>query len=125
MATAITKQNLLAPFATVTAGVLDYTMAAGDVTGSTFVCTGRELLMIYNPVGGSTYTVTITSVVDEKNRTGDVATYSMAAGDFVAWTGGLTNSPGWKNTSTGIITVTVSNAAVLLAVLVLPSGYPG
>lgn len=124
MTTAITKQTALAPFATVSAGTLDYTYAAGDVAGSTFTCTGRELLLISNPAGGSTYTVTITSTVDEKNRTGDITSYSMAAGDFVVWTGGLTNSPGWKNSSTGIITVTVSNAAVLLAVIVLPTGYP-
>jgi hypothetical protein len=125
MATVITKQTPLAPFATVTAGTLHYTMAAGDVTGSTFTGTGRELLLIFNPVGGSTYTVTISGVVDEKNRSGAITTYSMTAGSFVVWTGGLTNSPGWKDSSTGLITVTVSNAAVLLAVLVIPAGYPG
>ena len=125
MATALTVQTMLAPFATVTAGALDFTMAAADVTGNTFVCTGRELVVIYNPSGGSTYTVTITSVVDDKNRTGDITTYSMATGDHVVWTGGLTNSAGWKNASTGVITITASNAAVLIAVLRLPAGYPG
>jgi len=125
MATVITKQTALAPFATVTAGLLDYTMAAGDVTGSTFTCTGREILLIENPAGGSTYTVTISGSTDEKNRTGAITAYSMAAGDRVVWMGGLTNSAGWKDSSTGLITVTVSNAAVLLAVIVLPSGYPG
>lgn len=125
MTTAITKQTALAPFATVTAGVLDYTYAAADVTGSTFACTGRELLLIYNPVGGATYTVTITGTTDEKNRSGAISAYSMAAGDYVVWTGGLTNSAGWKDSSTGLITVTANNAAVLLAVIVLPAGYPG
>jgi hypothetical protein len=121
MATALTKQTILTPFATVSAGLLDYTMATADVTGNTFVCTGRELLMVYNPAGGSTYTLTITSTADEKGRTGNITSYSMAAGDFIVWTGGLTLSPGWKDASTGIITVTANNAAVLLAVLVLPT----
>jgi hypothetical protein len=125
MTTAITVQTMKAPFAVLSAGDLDFTLAAGDTAGSTFVGTGRELVVIYNPTGGSTYTVTITSVANDKNRTGTITAYSMAAGDHVAWTGGLTNSPGWKNASTGIITITVSNAAVLIAVLRLPAGYPG
>lgn len=123
MATALTPQTILTPFATVTAGLLDYTMAAADVAGNTFVCTGRELLLVYNPSGGSTYTLTITSAADEDGRTGTITAYSMATGDYVVWTGGLTNSPGWK--SSGVITVTANNTAVLLAVLKLPSGYPG
>jgi hypothetical protein len=125
MATALVVQTLKAPFAVLSAGDLDYTMAAGDVTGNTFVCTGREIVLIYNPVGGSTYTVTITSVANAKNRTGNVAAYSMAAGDFIAWAGGLTSQPGWKNASTGVITLTASNAAVLIAVVRLPAGLPG
>ena len=125
MTTAITVQTMKAPFATLSAGDLDYTLAAGDVAGSTFVGTGREVVMIENPAGGSTYTVTITSVANDKNRTGTITAYSMAAGDRVCWTGGLTNAPGWKNASTGIITITVSNAAVLVAALRLPVGYPG
>jgi hypothetical protein len=125
MATALTVQTLKAPFAVLSAGDLDYTMAAADVAGNTFVCTGREIVLIYNPAGGSTYTVTITSVANAKNRTGTITAYSMAAGDFVAWTGGLTNTPGWKVAGTGVVTLTANNAAVLIAVVRLPAGYPG
>lgn len=124
MATALTVQTPLGAFDAVTAGSLDYTTAAADVTGNTFVCTGREILLVENPAGGSTYTLTISGVVDEKNRTGAITSYSMAAGDRIIWLGGLTNSPGWK-ASTGLITVTANNAAVLLAVIKLPPGLPG
>lgn len=125
MTTAITKQTALAPFATVTAGLLHYTYAAADVTGSTFLCTGREILMVYNPTGGSTYTLTITGTADEKNRSGAITSYSMVTGSYIVWMGALTNSPGWKDATTGLITVTANNAAVLLAVIVLPAGSPG
>jgi len=121
---AIAVQTIKGPFEAITAGVADFVWTAGAVSpGDTFVCTGREILMFWNPAGGSTYTVTVTSQVDEKGRTGDITTYSMAAGDFVALGVGLTNAQGWK-AATGLITMMVSNAAVLVAVLRLPSGFP-
>jgi hypothetical protein len=125
MATALTVQQEKGPFDTITAGLLDITLSAADVTGNTFVCTGREKVYILNPAGGSTYTVTITSQVDEKGRTGDITAYSMAAGKFIVWNGGLTNSPGWKVPATGVITITASNAAVLIGVGRLPTGASG
>jgi hypothetical protein len=124
MATALTVQTALAPFATVSAGLLDYTYAVADVTGNTFPCTGREILLVINPAGGSTYTLTITGSTDEKNRSGAITSYSMAAGDYIIWMGGLTNSSGWKDASTGLITATANNAAVLMAVIRLPVGSP-
>lgn len=121
--TAITVQTILAPFAAVGAGAADFTFAAGTITdGDTFVCTGREILLVNN-TGASPYTVTVTSVEDETNRTEDITTYSLAAGDFAAFGVGLTNSKGWKSTA-GTIRLTVSNASVKVAVLRLPAGYP-
>jgi hypothetical protein len=123
MATALTVQEIKGPFTAIGAGEADYTMAAADVTGNTFQCTGREIIVISNPAGGATYTVTVTSVADEKGRTGNITSYSMAAGDYVVFGVGLTNSQGWKSAA-GLITLTANNAAVLIAVLRLPAGYP-
>jgi hypothetical protein len=120
---AIAPQTIKGPFEAITAGSADFTWTVGNVAGDTFICTGKEVLLFWNPAGGSTYTVTITSVDDEKGRSEDIATYSMAAGDFAAFGVGLTNALGWKNTS-GLVTVTVSNAAVLIAILRMPTGYP-
>lgn len=125
MATALTIQTAKAPFVVTSAGDLDYTYAAADVSGNTFACTGREILLVINPAGGSTYTLTITGQADETGRLGTISAYSMAAGDYIVWMGGLTNSVGWKDASSGLITVTANNAAVLLAVVRLPVGYPG
>ncbi len=120
---ALTVQNVLAPFAAVAAGAADFTFAASSLDGNTFVCTGRELLLVQNSDVGAT-TITVTSVDDEKGRAEDIATYSMAAGDFVAFGAGLTNSKGWKSTA-GLIRVTTSDVDAKLAVLRLPAGYPG
>jgi len=119
----ITTQSMKSPFAAVTAGQITFVWTAGNVGGDTIGITGRELLLVWNS-GASPYTITITSQVDEKNRTGDITTYSLAAGEFAYFTGGLTNAPGWKSPSTNLITITPSNASVKWALLQLPVGYP-
>ena len=121
--TAITVQSILAPFAAVGAGAADFTFAAGTITdGDTFVCTGREILLVQN-ADAAPQTITITSVDDEKGRSEDITTYSMAAGDFAVFGVGLTNSQGWKSTA-GTIRITVSDADMKVAVLRLPTGFP-
>ena len=121
--TPITVQTILAPFAAVGAGTADFTFAAGTITdGDTFVCTGRELLVVQNADAGAV-TITITSVVDDKNRTGDITDYSVGIGEFACFPIGLTNSKGWKST-TGKVRITVSDVDLKVAVLRLPAGYP-
>ncbi len=121
--TAITVQTMLGPYATYGAGLADFTFAAGTITdGNTFVCTGRELLVVQNTDAGAV-TITITSVVDEKNRTGDITTYSVGIGEYACFSIGLTNAKGWKSTA-GLVRITVSDADLKVAVLRLPAGYP-
>jgi len=119
----ISTQTMKAPFDAVTAGGIHFTWTAGNTGGDTVTITGREILLIWNS-GASPYTVTIASQADEKGRTGDISAYSLAAGEFAYFTGGLTNGSGWKNPSTSLLTITPSNAAVKWAVLKLPNGYP-
>jgi hypothetical protein len=122
--TAITVQNILAPFAAVGAGAADFTFAASTLTdGDTFVCTGREILIVTNTEVADAKTITITSVDDEKGRSEDITTYSLAAGDFAVFGVGLTNSQGWK-AAAGTIRITCSAVTVKVAVLRLPAGYP-
>lgn len=117
--TAITVQELLSPFDNVTAGDMDITFAAGDGTaGNSYAVTGKELLLAYND-GTAAKTIDIDSVDDEKNREDDISSYSLAVGDYIAFTGGLTNSKGWKQ-SGGVIHVDVEDSDVLVAVLQLP-----
>lgn len=119
----ITTQTMKLPYDTVTAGSLHFTWTAGNTGGDTVTLTGREIVLMWNS-GASPRTVTITSQVDEKGRTGDITAYALATGEFGCFTGGLTNSPGWRNTSTGLVTITPSHAEVKWAVLKLPAGSP-
>lgn len=119
--TPITMKN---PFDAVTAGLITFAFTAGNTGGDTITITGRELIIVQN-TGVGARTFTIASQVDEKGRTGDITAYSLAAGEFAYFTGGLTNSIGWRNVSTGLLTITPSHAEVKYAVLKLPSGVPG
>lgn len=121
--TVLTVQDILNPWAAYGAGTADFTFAAGTVTdGDTFVCTGRELLIVNNTDVATKY-ITIVATDDETNRAESVTTYSLAAGDFAVFGVGLTNAKGWKS-STGTIRITVEDADVKVAVLRLPAGYP-
>lgn len=121
--TALTVQTIKGPFEAIAANGADFTFAAGTITdGDTFVCTGREILLVKNGTG--TNTITITSVDDEKGRSEDITTYSLATTEHAVFGVGLTNSAGWKSTA-GTIRITVSSVEVSVAVLRLPAGYPG
>lgn len=122
--TAITVQEVSAPFDAISAGSEDFTFAASDnANGNYFVCTGRELIVVENTNVGA-QTITIDSVDDEKGRQEDITTYSLAANDFAVFGVGLTNAKGWKQTS-GQVYIDTSDADVKIAVLRLPAGYPG
>ncbi len=123
-ATVITVQQLLSPFPALalTANSADITFTALTVTeGDTFVCTGREVILISNGTG--TNTLTISSADDAYGRAEDITSYSLAENDFAVFGVGLTNNKGYK-TSAGLIKMTPSSAEVKAAVLRLPAGYP-
>lgn len=115
--TAVTKTPLVGPYPAlpVTATSLDVAFAAADVGNSNqFVASGNDLLLVWNS-GGSPYTFTVNSVADGQNRTGDITTYSVAAGVISAIR--LQNT-GWRQTD-GNIYIAASNAAVKFAVIPL------
>ncbi|HNP80124.1 MAG TPA: hypothetical protein PKN47_01575 [Nitrospira sp.] len=79
---------------TVAANALDVaTFDLDNTNGNVWVGTGRELLVIQNPTAGA-ITVTLTSSADAQNRKGDITTYSLGVGEFMAfWYGNLV---GWN-----------------------------
>jgi hypothetical protein len=114
---------MLAPFAAVGALAAHFTPVAGTITdGNTWVCNGNDLLFFQNSDAGAV-TVTITSVVDEKNRLGTITDYSIGIGEFAMFTVGLTNNLGWQSAAK-TIRITVSDADLKVAVIRLPAGYP-
>jgi len=123
-ATVITVQQLISPFPVtpLTASSADITFTALTVTeGDTFVCTGREVILILNGTG--TNTLTISSADDAYGRAEDITSYSIGAGLFAVFGVGLTNSAGYK-TSAGLIKLTPSSAELTCAVVRLPAGFP-
>jgi hypothetical protein len=120
----ITPITMKTPFEAVSAGGITFAFTAGNTGGDTISITGREIIIIQN-TGIGARTFTIASEVDEKGRSGPITAYSLAAGEFAYFTGGLTNSLGWRNVSTGLLTITPSHAEVKYAVLKLPAGTPG
>lgn len=93
------------------ANSLDVTFTAGDASnGNKTLSNGQLMLMFLNSHATNAYTFTVTSVADpELGRTGDISTYSLAAGKYAIVgpvpTKGFTQSDGY-------IYYTVENAAV-------------
>lgn len=103
---------------TIAADAADFVWTAADVSNSnSATLTGREMLLVQN-TGGSAYTVTVTSVADDLGRTGDITTYSLAAGDFAVF--GPFPMRGWRQSGSKLY-FAGSNAAVKFVVLKVPS----
>lgn len=103
---------------TIAANAADITFVACDATNKEqFLTTGKELLLFRNDNAGA-QTVTITSVADAKlNRTGDITTYSIGAGESAIF--GPFLKEGWMQ-SDGYIYSEASHLDVKVAVLRIP-----
>src|SRR5687768_16823031 len=116
--TVLTKTTALGAFGTYSAGAAAVTMTAADATNfNSFPASANDLIIARNS-GAGARTITISSVADEKRRTGDITTYSIAAGG-VAVFGPFTTQQGWRQ-SDGSIYITAEHAEVLIGVIALP-----
>ncbi len=115
--TALTPKALKTPYSDVSANDLDFAFAAADqANGNAFPFSGREVILLQNS-GVSPATVTLASAPDTYGRTKDIATYSLAAGEFAAfWAGAIT---GWRQ-SDGMFYINASATDIKIAVLRLP-----
>lgn len=115
--TTLTKTTVLGPYPVLqpAADALDLTFAAADVVNKNqFAPSSDDLIIAWNS-GASPYTITITSAMDDKNRTGDITAYSLAAGDIAAF---RVKTSGW-NQADGKVYLEASNASVKFAVIPL------
>ncbi len=90
---------------------------AGFAEGSGFTMTGNDLVIVKNG-NVAQQTVTFTSVADDKNRTGDITTYALGAGEYGVF--GPFKRPGWQQ-SDGKLYMAASAADVEFAVISLPA----
>ena len=119
--TTLTKTTPLgsssAGYAVANAADLTMTACSGSSgsNGNQFVCGGKDLVIAHN-TGGSAYTITISSVADPYGRTGDVATYSLGAGEYGVF--GPFDTTGWRQTD-GYIYLEATNVAVKFGIVAL------
>src|SRR3990167_9541476 len=95
---------------------LDLAMTAADATNKEqVVLTGKQILVWHNTSAATPRTVTITSIADGGHkRSGDVTTYSVAAGEYGAF--GPVEIDGWRQ-SDGNLYFEASHAEVKFGVL--------
>lgn len=96
--TTLTRTTPLGPYPTlpVAALALDVTMAAADTSNLNQILLDGPMIVLVQNTAGVPGTVTLTSSADSLNRTGDIATYTVAAGGISAFKIDQTN--GWKQT---------------------------
>lgn len=82
------------PYAT--AHAADLTMTAADAGSKQLVAHSGKVLIVARNSGAGANTVTITSTVDSDGRTGDIAAYSMGAGEYAVF--GPFDLDGWVQT---------------------------
>lgn len=104
--------TLGAPYAT--ANAADLTMTAADASNKQQVAHSGKILVIARNSGAVARTVTITSTVDYKGRTGDVSAYSIGAGEYAAF--GPFDLDGWVETDWKLY-FEANNAEVFLGVV--------
>ncbi len=108
----------LGPYPTlpVSALALDLTWQAADaVNGNQFsLGQGKYIIHARNVHATTPYTITLTSIADERKRTGDITTYSIAAGKQVAFL--LDQQVGWAQTD-GMFYLTGSNASIEFCII--------
>ncbi len=91
-------------------------VAADPANKNQVTLTGKELLIAFNS-GAAPHTITITSVPDEKNRTGDITAFSIAAGKYYIF--GPVALAGWQQTD-GRLYFEADHAEIKFAIITVP-----
>ena len=117
----LTPQAMIAKYPTlpVTPNAADFTWTtagADFADGAAFTMTGNQVLLVRNDNVGA-QTITIQTVADDFNRTGNITAYSIGAAEFAAFP--ALKLPGWRQ-SDGKYRFAASATDVFFAVLTLP-----
>ena len=108
-------QSAIGPYpGTVGVGALKVNEQAGDVTGSTFKLSGKDLILMRNDHATLPQTVTIASQPDPQKRSADITAYSIPVGETHQFYVG--SILGWADVN-GKITITPESTDVIIAVI--------
>ena len=110
-----TVREVIGPYeAVVSANEADIPFVAAIVADKEQVpLDGKIIVLVRNVDATNPYTVTFTSVADEFGRTGDITTYSLAAGEVAAFE---FEPRGWKQAD-GNLYFEAANVKIEFAVL--------
>lgn len=114
--TTLTRTTPLGPYPTLqpAAGALDITMTAADIVNLNQFLLDGPIIVIAQNTDSVARTITITSTTDPQNRSGDITTYSIAAGGLACIR--IDQYPGWKQ-SDGFLYLQANNALVKLGAI--------
>lgn len=114
--TTLTRTTPLGPYPTlpVAADALDLVMTAADAANDNqFVLDGSVLIVAHN-TGVGARTITLTSKADDRNRTGDVTSYSIGADEYMCFK--VDNTVGWRQ-SDGFMYLDAEHAEVKIGII--------
>jgi hypothetical protein len=116
--TTIAAQTLLGSYpALPITPATDVTEVPADVgNGNDTTIVDNKTIVVAHNINVAAKTVTFTSVADAFNRTGNITSYSIAAGKYKIF--GPFKVAGWSNA--GKLDIDANHADVLLAVITLP-----
>ncbi len=99
----------------------DLTLTTGNSSDGhvATIVDGKTVVLAFNSEAMTARTITISSVADSLSRKGDITAYSITAQTVSTF--GPFKQSGWNQSSPAGLYIDVSNAAVLLAVITLPS----
>lgn len=114
--TTLTRTSPLGPYPSLqpAANALDVTLAAADTANQNRALLDGPVLVVAHNSGATAHTITITSMADAKNRTGDISAYSIGAGKVACFK--IDQYEGWKQTD-GYLYLEANHAEVLLGII--------
>lgn len=115
--TTTNKTPVVGPYpVSVPADSLDINFQAADTSNlNQFAPGGDDLILAWNTHATNPYTFTVTSAPDGLNRTGDITTYSIGAGEIAQF---RVKNLGWVQ-SDGKVYIQASNSAVKFGIIAL------
>lgn len=112
--TTLTKTAAPGPYAA--DGVALTLTAADTANNNQFVASGKDIVIAQNTDGAAAHNVTITSVADDKGRTGDITNHSVPADGIAVF--GPFEVAGWRQ-SDGKIYLEADNASIKFGIISL------
>lgn len=114
--TTLTRTAPLGPYPSLppAADSMDLILTAADITNNNQILLDGPILLIAQNTGASVRTITISSAPDGQKRTGDIAAYSIGAGEYFCMK--IDQTSGWVQAD-GYLYLQANNAEVKIGAI--------